>query len=246
MKAQKIFTVVILLILIIGVLSTSVSATVKVQIGAGDKKTLNEAEEVTITIKATEIDEGEDGINTFGGKLVYDETIFEKVTSANFKGQNNWSIAYNDEETDKKGTFLATINAGATTEQVIGTLTLKVKTKLKSTSTTVQFADLSTVGEDTINLGKQDVNFNINGTVKEEQPNTNNQNNTLNIISSEKDNGKNKIVVGNTQPKNDNTVSDKKIPQTGVQNTIIIVSIITLIVIAVISFIKFKKNQEIK
>ena len=251
MKVQKIFTVIVLLLLIMGSLSTRVKATVTVQIGAGDKRTLKEGEEVTITIRASEISEGEDGINTFGGKLVYDETIFEKVTASSFSGQNNWSIAYNDEETDKKGTFLATVNTGATKAQVIGTVTLKVKTNLKSTSTKVQFTELSTVGENTINLGKIDVEFNITGTAKDETPNTStgdNENNTNNGNKkpNNTNNGTNKIVVGDNSVKKDNTVSNKNLPQTGVQNTIIYIAIGTSAIIAVIAFIQFKKNNLIK
>ena len=63
---------------------------------------LNEGEEITITLELSEIKMGQDGINTFGGKLEYDENVFEKVTSDDISSQNNWSIAYNDEETAKK------------------------------------------------------------------------------------------------------------------------------------------------
>ena len=60
---------------------------------------LNEGEEITITLELSDIKMGQDGINTFGGKLEYDENVFEKVTSDDISSQNNWSIAYNDEET---------------------------------------------------------------------------------------------------------------------------------------------------
>ena len=89
---------------------------------------LNEGEEITITLELSEIKMGQDGINTFGGKLEYDENVFEKVTSDDISSQNNWSIAYNDEETAKKGTFLATINTGTSKNQIIGIIKLKVKT----------------------------------------------------------------------------------------------------------------------
>ena len=68
---------------------------------------------------------GQDGINTFGGKLEYDENVFEKITSDDISSQNNWSIAYNDEETAKKGTFLATINTGTSKNQVRGIIKLQ-------------------------------------------------------------------------------------------------------------------------
>lgn len=40
---------------------------------------LNEGEEITITLELSEIKMGQDGINTFGGKLEYDENVFEKL-----------------------------------------------------------------------------------------------------------------------------------------------------------------------
>lgn len=126
---------------------------------------LNEGEEITITLELSEIKMGQDGINTFGGKLEYDENVFEKVTSDDISSQNNWSIAYNDEETAKKGTFLATINTGTSKNQVIGIIKLKVKTNLKSQDTEIKFTSLSSVAEDTVKLDDQTLKFSVTGTV---------------------------------------------------------------------------------
>ena len=126
---------------------------------------LNEGEEITITLELSDIKMGQDGINTFGGKLEYDENVFEKVTSDDISSQNNWSIAYNDEETAKKGTFLATINTGTSKNQVIGIIKLKVKTNLKSQDTEIKFTSLSSVAEDTVKLDDQTLKFSVTGTV---------------------------------------------------------------------------------
>ena len=144
MKKLRLLTGILLLVLLIGI-----APTVRAEgmaYGVSPKTaTLKEGAEITIKLDVSAIDMGEDGINTFGGKLVYDETIFEKVTSANFAMQNNWTIVYNDEETDKKGTFLATNMTGVKQDQEIGTVKLKVKTNLKSTKTEVKFTQISSV-----------------------------------------------------------------------------------------------------
>ena len=242
-------TLTLILILMLGLVSCVQAASLKFTPTASTTN-LKEGDEITITLNLSDIDMGEDGINSFGGKLVYDENIFEKVTTSSFSSQNNWSIAYNDEATEKKGTFLATINAGAKDNQTIGTLKLKVKKNIKSTTTKVQFTELSSVAEDTVTLGNQTIIFNVTGTVKDEDEDKNQGNEQLNIITGDNTNKKPNIVGGSknntTNTGKDNTVSNKGIPQTGVQNTAIVLSIATLAIIATVAYTKFKKNKEIK
>ena len=83
---------------------------------------LNEGEEITITLELSEIKMGQDGINTFGGKLEYDENVFEKVTSDDISSQNNWSIAYNDEETAKNLTQGFAAGIGGSMEATCGAI----------------------------------------------------------------------------------------------------------------------------
>ena len=65
---------------------------------------------------------GQDGINTFGGKLEYDENVFEKITSDDISSQNNWSIAYNDEETAKNLTQGFAAGIGGSMEATCGAI----------------------------------------------------------------------------------------------------------------------------
>lgn len=243
MKKQKIISIIVLLMLIMGMLSTCVKAESLEFSLEPSTKELKEGDTVTINLKLSSIDMGEDGINTFGGKLVYDENIFEKVTGSSFVSQNNWSIAYNDEETEKKGTFLATINTGTSEDQIIGTLTLKVKTNLKSTTTIVQFIDLSSVADETVELANQVLSFSVTGTVKDADKNKDTQtDNTEGIVIQNKINE----PVTNSN-KEDTTVSEKKIPQTGVQSVtlIIAITIILCVVIAISAIIKYRKNKGV-
>lgn len=203
---------------------------------------LNEGEEITITLELSEIKMGQDGINTFGGKLEYDENVFEKVTSDDISSQNNWSIAYNDEETAKKGTFLATINTGTSKNQVIGIIKLKVKTNLKSQDTEIKFTSLSSVAEDTVKLDDQTLKFSVTGTVVPDDDKKDDKNNTV----------ENTIVIGNVTNdievvENtitvDNTQSNTKLPQTGELD--VAIAVLALALIAVVSYIQIKRNRDL-
>ena len=211
---------------------------------------LNEGEEITITLELSDIKMGEDGINTFGGKIEYDENVFEKITSDDITSQNNWSIAYNDEETAKKGTFLATINTGTSKNQIIGIIKLKVKTKLKTQDTEIKFTDLSSVAEDTVKLNDQTLKFSITGTVV---PDEDKKDDTKN--DDKKDDGKNNVVdddpiiIGNkvndiqvveNTITADNTQSNTKLPQTGEIN--VLIAVLALALVAVVSYIQIKRN----
>lgn len=208
---------------------------------------LNEGEEITITLELSEIKMGQDGINTFGGKLEYDENVFEKVTSDDISSQNNWSIAYNDEETAKKGTFLATINSGTSKNQIIGIIKLKVKTNLKSQDTEIKFTSLSSVAEDTVKLDDQTLKFSVTGTVvpdddKKDDDKKDDKNNTV----------ENTIVIGNVTndievventTTVDNTQSNTKLPQTGELD--VAIAVLALALIAVVSYIQIKRNRDL-
>ena len=208
---------------------------------------LNEGEEITITLELSDIKMGQDGINTFGGKLEYDENVFEKVTSDDISSQNNWSIAY------KKGTFLATINSGTSKNQIIGIIKLKVKTNLKSQDTEIKFTSLSSVAEDTVKLDDQTLKFSVTGTVvpdddkkdddkKDDDNKKDDKNNTV----------ENTIVIGNVTNdievvENtitvDNTQSNTKLPQTGELD--VAIAVLALALIAVVSYIQIKRNRDL-
>ena len=88
---KKVLISTLTLILMLGLVSCVQAASLKFTPTASTTN-LKEGDEITITLNLSDIDMGEDGINSFGGKLVYDENIFEKVTTSSFSSQNNWSI----------------------------------------------------------------------------------------------------------------------------------------------------------
>lgn len=198
MKITKLYTIILVTMLIIGI-ATNVNAESLKYSATASTNELKEGESVTITLGVSDIDVNEDGIYTFGGKLIYDKEVFEEVKSENFSSQNNWSIAYNGEKTEKEGTFLATRMTGLKEKQTIGTITLKTKTNIKSTKTEIKLIEVSSVGEDTIKLENKVISLNVTGTKKDDSSEGNNGNGTNN-------NGNNGNVNGsNNGTQNGNT-----------------------------------------
>ena len=276
MKKAKLLVCIALAIFLIGLTFNVKAVTQSFEFTPyADKSTLNEGDEITIFLKLSSINMGDDGINTFGGKLVYDTNIFEEVKSNNFSSQNNWSIVYNDEQTDKKGTFMATIMTGTKEDQIIGTIKLKVKTNIKSTSTTIRFTEIASVGEETINLSDRIVNLNVIGTVPDDGAGGSGNDGSGNDGSGNggsgiggsgngssgiggSGNGSSGIGgsgnggsgiggSGNGAIGGSNSANQGKLPQTGKESDILIMaSSAILLVVIIFSFIKLKGMKDIK
>ena len=102
----------ILVIILIAVLLTSIANIVKAANTfkatlTANTTTLKAGEEVTVTLGVSDINMGENGINTIEGKITYDKDIFETITSSSITNLNNWSVTYNDTTNEKQEKFLA-------------------------------------------------------------------------------------------------------------------------------------------
>ena len=107
------FTIIILLLIL---LPTQVQADSFKFNATANKNNVQPGETVTITLNVSDINAGELGINTVEAYLEYDSTIFEEVTQSDIESLNNWSITYNEEETEYKGKMLAVILQDGVTE----------------------------------------------------------------------------------------------------------------------------------
>lgn len=98
---------------------------------------------ITISLKISDLQEYTNGINAVSGKLVYDTNMIESVT---FKGMNNWSCAYNDEENNEnKGNFmLITTSGNVNTDTEVAKIELKLKNVTEQQKTKIKFEDIQT------------------------------------------------------------------------------------------------------
>lgn len=131
-----------------------------------DKEELNPGDSITIKINVADIDD--DGINVIQGKLQYNQDIFEKVVSSDFNCKNNWSVAYNDEDTEAQGKFiLMNLSAGVWEDQEIAEVTLKVKEDVNKEETQIKMSELCTTKNDEIvNMEDSETKVQINGKEK--------------------------------------------------------------------------------
>lgn len=256
-KTRKIIVGIIVLLLVLSlgcIYASSFNFTL-----SSDKTTLKPGDTVKISLNISNIDVGQSGINTIEAVLDYDEDVFEQVIPTNFAGLNNWSITYNNEEGENKGKFVAVIvQEGVTSNQSIGTLTLKVKEGIEDVSTKVTFRDIKTNdGTDEVTVQNQTVTLNIQNPVIEEpiqepdQPSNEEDNRPTN----EADENGNQNQNNNQNPNTNNqqkpvnqqeNLSPGILPQTGETAYIAIGISIIIILVAIIAYKRFKNMKDIK
>lgn len=98
---------------------------------------------ITISLKISDLQDYTNGINAVSGKLAYDTNMIESVT---FRGMNNWSCAYNDEENNEnKGNFmLITTSGNVNTDTEVAKIELKLKNVTEQQKTKIKFEDIQT------------------------------------------------------------------------------------------------------
>lgn len=217
------------------------------------EKTLKPGEEITITLAVSDIDMGEDGINTLEGTIEYDKEIFEEVKSSNIQSKNNWSTTYNDENSTLNGKFLAVnLSAGIKEDTEIFSITLKAKSEIESTANTeIKFVDItSNDGTDLINVGTKKVKITVE--VEEEvTPPETNENNTIenNTVENNTVNTGNQTTNQTTNQTNtngtDKTLSNTNLPKAG-KSTAIIVGILIISIIGIATGMKNRYLKGIK
>lgn len=164
------------------------------------------------------------GINVVSGKLIYDSNIFESVS---FKGINNWSCAYNNEEkNENEGKFVLITTAGNVTEEkYIAQIELELKPNVTEQNTTIKIESIQTsYNSEKINTQDKEINLQI-------------EENNIKIL--EDDN----INIDKKQDDSINTETEKNEINYGIYVLIFLITI--MIVIFIIIIIKMKKRGEI-
>ena len=218
--------------------------------------TVQPGDEITITMSVSDIDLGENGMNTLEGTLSYDKNVFEEVKSANITPQNGWVVTYNDENTDLNGKFLATkTGAGVKENQTLATIKLKVKANVSDQTTNVAIKNIaSNDGTNLVEVADKTVSIKIETKTSTPAPaptpDTNNSGNKTNTTTTDKagtntaGTNTNKATTGSTTNKNKNT-NKTSLPKTGVDNTIVVVGIVVIVLTGIISYVKYKGYKGI-
>ena len=113
-----------------------------------DKKEIREGDEVEVTLSFNNFKDIKKGINSFKGKLDYDNNVFEKVTIDNMKALNNWeSLLFNE----KINEFITIHKNGVNQKEDVLKLRLKVKYGVLAGQTNIKVENI--VASD----GKKDI-----------------------------------------------------------------------------------------
>lgn len=232
MKKLTIIGIMIFVIVILITLSNAASTSIFKASLTSSTTTLKSGEEVTVTILVSDINMGDNGINTLEGKISYDKNIFEEVKSSAIQSLNNWATTYNDESSTLNGKFLAVnLSSGVKESTKIFSVKFKVKSDIsKTTETQIDFDNItSNDGVDLIDIGTKSVKLTINvGSTGGTNTNGNNENVTeTNIIITDK------------------TQSTSVLPNTG-KSMAILIAIIVLAILVVGLGLKNKSMRDIK
>ena len=131
-----------------------------------ENKEVKPGEIVTLKISIKDINI-EEGINVIQGKLSYDKEIFEKVENQDITTVNNWTMTYNDENTDSEGKFIVLkMSSGEKENQDIVTVDLKVQENANYSKTSIKLQELSTVeGDNIIGIDESKVDIKVEGKI---------------------------------------------------------------------------------
>ena len=224
---KKIVTLGLILMLIIcmiGNVYAAFSCHVNMQ---ASKTQVTKNNEFTINVNVSNI-QSERGVISFGGTLEYDK---DSLTLVKMEGQNGWeSPSVGSSYNEANGKIAITRNGLGKNNETIFRITFKVKEGTKKnllvTLKNISLAD----GTSPLSVEKVYKNITIQEGTNNPVPNPtpDDNDNTLPVIPNT-----NNTVTNDTTP-------DKKLPQTGVSNIILVVGIVATLTVAVICFVKMR------
>lgn len=135
--SKKIKTILIAIILIIGILTTSVHAAYSSDVNLSSNSTLEEGKDVEVTLSLENINATSTGISVLKGKITYDTDVFDSYT---VETKNGWVSESNN------NTFLFEKATGVTTNQEIAIIKFKVKQSISKTEAEIRFSSVTASG----------------------------------------------------------------------------------------------------
>lgn len=238
---KKIISIMIILLFVIS-MNTIYAAndTYQVKLEA-QKNTFLPEEKVIINVKIENIriETGEKGLGAYTAKLQYDSNLLE---IEKIEGANEWETPL-----IQNGNMAATTTTGNCTSQsqTIAKITFKIKPTTQTTKTKIEISNfLASNGQNDILANKSELEITLEKDKKQDTTQneiTNNIENEIesnDIIIHNTVDDKNMIAITNTvnnEMNLDNTVATNKIPQTGKDNSFVLVTITILGVFAMTS-----------
>ena len=162
----------IIAIMLVLVYTTVVSAFSFTPSMTPSSTTVPEATEFTIEVKVSNLDVGDNGINTMSGVLEYDDTIFEKISTSSIEGLNSWNPTYNAETGKVTLTKLEFVKQ----EEKVFQVTFKTKADVSGKSGEIKLVDIMAANNSS-EINAQDISTTItDGQTSSNYGNTTNTN----------------------------------------------------------------------
>ena len=243
MMKNKIFSILMISTLLVFVVGTVIANAVTFTATmTPSSSTVEESTEFTVTIAVSNLSDVDNGINALSGNLEYDTDVFDEITDTNIEALNKWKCEY-DASSGKielsKSTFV-------TSTQEVLQITFKTKSGVSGKKGTISYSNITASNSEDDEVTATDISTSI--TVGSSSSN----NTSTNVIAA--NTAANNTVENNTSNTNvstyvntmQNTSTNDDMPDTGVDDTIMLMMFI-LIFAALGFYIKIEKiNKEIK
>jgi hypothetical protein len=272
---RKFFILNLIMILVLSLLTVTASAYSFTASMTANSQKVTSATEVTITVKVSNLDVGDNGINMITAYLSYDSDVFETITESNIDPLNDWLVAY-----ASSGKITLQNRSFVNSDEEVMQITLKTKSDLEENtkgkveltrivasnseaeisanpvSTTVTIGSTASTGSDgTLTI----IPTNTVDTNTTTLPTTNSSANTTilptNSITPTNTNtnantNTNTVstnsITTNQDTNNTNTATENNIPYTGSDSNALSKVIIGVILIAMVAYIKIRRMEDIK
>lgn len=159
MLKKKIYAIILMIIIILGINIESLGF----DLLAETNKNNLEEDKLHISLQLSALQDYEKGINVVSGKFIYDSNVFESVS---FKGINNWSCAYNNEQgNENEGKFiLMTTSGNAVEDKEVAQIELKLRPNTEQQSTTIKIEGIETsYNSQKVKAEDKEIDLDING-----------------------------------------------------------------------------------
>lgn len=264
---KKVFKVLIMIMLLVIAVSTVAQAASFTATMTPSSTTVAPETEFTVTVKISNLDVGNNGINSLSGYLTYDDSVFETINESSIEGVNDWKPTFSSD--NGRITLLKT--QFVNTEEAVFQITFKTKSETdlkKKTSGIIKLSqvvasnsqdditasDISTTitistatANETTNTATNSLVLKTNTTTKNTTIKNTTTNNTVkNTVTNTTGNAVGAAVNTTKNTTVYNTVGEEDIPYTGVEDTIVYVLFVA-IAMALVFYIKFEKiNKDIR
>lgn len=248
---KKFFSMLLIITLFVFAMTIPVNALSFTATMTPSATTVAEATEFTVTIKVSNLDVGQNGINSLNGYLKYDKDIFETISESSIEGLNSWTSKFDE----ASGKIELTKSTFVTSAQEVLQIAFKTKSGVSGKSGTISYANITASNSES-DISATDISTSISVGTGEANANTNSVTNITSITANTATNNTNTNAVTNisTNTANNatnntvssyvntmtNTTSEDDMPKTGVDDTLLVL-IFVVIGVAMVFYLKIDK-----